>query len=332
MAMRVLITGGAGFIGSHLAERLLGQGHEVVLVDDLSTGRRENVAHLPGDRCELIEAAVGELDADGSWLAGVDRTYHLAAAVGVQRVVDRPVSCIENNVVDTARLLRAAARRRVPTLIASSSEVYGKSCSVPFGEDDDVTYGGTIYSRWAYAMTKALDEHLALAHYRTEGLAVVIARLFNTVGPRQTGRYGMVLPRMIHRAVSGQPIQVYGDGRQTRCFCHVSDVVEALARLLGCAECHGRVFNVGSDEEWSIDAVADRVLELTGSTAGKTYLPYEQAYGAAFDDLRRRVPDLSRVRRAIGFEPTRSLDEILRELVDRARPSGDRAGEQAQHA
>jgi len=330
--MRVLITGGAGFIGSHLAEWLLAQGHAVVLVDDLSTGRRENVGHLLGDRCELIESAVADLDAAGTWLAGVDQMYHLAAAVGVQLVVDRPVSCIENNVVDTARLLRGAAERGVPTLIASSSEVYGKSSSVPFGEDDDVTYGATTFSRWAYAMTKALDEHLALAHYRTDGLPVVIARLFNTVGPRQTGQYGMVLPRLVHRAVSGQPIQVYGDGRQTRCFCHVADVVEALPKLLGRAECHGRVFNLGSDEEWSIDAVADRVIELTGSTAGKEYVPYEQAYGAAFDDLRRRVPDLSRARQAIGFEPTRSLDEILRELVERARSRGDRAAEQTQHA
>lgn len=328
-----MITGGAGFIGSHLAERLLSRGQRVTLVDDLSTGRRSNVAHLLGDRCRLIERRVGDMPADGRWLEGVDGLYHLAAAVGVKLIVDEPVSSIENNILETAGLLRAASARGVPTLVTSSSEVYGKSATVPFGEDDDVTYGPTVYSRWSYAMSKALDEHLALAHYRTHGLPVVVVRLFNTVGPRQSGQYGMVIPRLVHRATSGEPIEVYGDGRQTRCFCHVSDVVEALPKLLGDGACHGRVFNLGSDEEWTIDAVAERVLALTGSPAGKRYVPYEQAYGKAFDDLRRRVPDLGRVREAIGFEPRWSLDMILRELVEAARAShAGREAEQTQDA
>ncbi len=327
--MHVLITGGAGFIGSHLAESLLARGHRVSLVDDLSTGRRDHVAGLLGERCTLTECRVADLPSDGSWLDGVDQVYHLAAAVGVQLIVDQPVSSIENNVVETAGLLRAAASRGVPTLITSSSEVYGKSTAVPFREDDDVTYGSTMFSRWSYAMTKALDEHLALAHYRTDGLPVVIVRLFNTVGPRQTGQYGMVLPRLVNRAVAGEPIQVYGDGQQTRCFCHVSDVVRALPKLLGRADCHGRVFNLGSDEEWSINAVADRVIELSGSTAGKCHVPYEKAYGTAFDDLRRRVPDLTRVGEAIGYRPTRSLDAILTELIDLARAG---SMERTQHA
>jgi len=317
--MHTLVTGGAGFIGSHLVELLLSQGRSVHIVDDLSTGRRENVAHLLGPRCTLDVRRVADLPADGGWLAGVDQVYHLAAAVGVQLIVDQPVRSIETNVMETAHLLRCVGEAGVPTLIASSSEVYGKSDRVPFREDDDVTYGSTAFSRWSYAMAKALDEYLALAHHARGGLPVVIVRLFNTVGPRQVGQYGMVIPRFIQKALSNQPIDVYGDGRQTRCFCHVSDVASAMPRLLGERACRGGRFNLGSDEEVSIRELADRVIAATGSTGGVRYVPYDQAYQSGFDDLRRRVPDLSRIRDAIGFQPTRDLDAILDELVDHAR-------------
>jgi UDP-glucose 4-epimerase len=319
MSKSVLITGGAGFIGSHLAELLLGQGCAVHIVDDLSTGRRENIAHLLGDRCRLTVSKVADLPGDLAWAEGVDEIYHLAAAVGVKLIVDDPVGCIETNLLDTIKVLRAAAPRRIPILITSSSEVYGKSDRVPFGEDDDVTYGSTVYSRWSYAMAKALDEHLALAHVASEDLPVVIVRLFNTVGPRQTGRYGMVVPRFIEKALANEPIEIYGSGRQTRCFCHVGDVVPALVRLLARPECYGRVFNLGSDEEVSVEQLADRVIELTGSTGGKRWVDYDQAYQTRFDDLHRRVPDLTRIKRAIGFEPTRDLDAILEELIALAR-------------
>jgi len=321
--MHTLITGGAGFIGSHLAEQLLSQGCTVHIVDDLSTGRRENIAPLLGERCTLDVRRVSELDPDGDWLDGVDQIYHLAAAVGVQLIVDEPVRSIETNVNDTAHLLRIAAQRNVPTLIASSSEVYGKSQRVPFKEDDDVTYGSTQFSRWSYAMAKALDEYLALAHHRRSGLPVVVARLFNTVGPRQLGQYGMVIPRFIENGLSNVPIEIYGTGRQTRCFCHVSDVASAMAGLLGTRACWGGVFNLGSDEEVSIRELADRVIAATGSTGGVRYVPYDQAYQTRFDDLQRRVPDLSRIREAIDFKPTYDLDAIVAELLGDANAASE---------
>lgn len=317
--MRVVITGGAGFVGSHLAEHLLGAGHAVLLIDDLSTGRRENVEHLLGDRCELRISRVGELPADASWLDGVDQVYHLAAAVGVKLIVDQPVASIENNVLETAAVLRAVAGRGVPTLVTSSSEVYGKSTRVPFRETDDVVYGPTIYSRWSYAMAKALDEQLALAHHAARGLPVVIVRLFNTVGPRQVGEYGMVIPRFIQKALADEPIEVYGDGRQTRCFVHVRDVAAALPKLLGDTACHGSVYNLGGSDEVTIERLARRVIERSGSRSQVVHVPYDQAYQTRFDDLRRRVPDLGRVQEAIGFAPTASLDEMIDELIASGR-------------
>lgn len=317
--MRILITGGAGFIGSHLARRLLADGHELVLVDDLSTGRRDNVAELLGERCELRCQRVGEALADDAWMQSIDAIYHLAAAVGVQLIVDEPVHTIETNVLETSAVLRSAARFGTPVLLTSSSEVYGKSSRVPFSEDDDVVYGATCYNRWSYAATKAIDEYLALNYHKTHELPVVIVRLFNTIGPGQIGRYGMVVPRFIERALADKPIEIYGDGQQTRCFCHVSDVVGAMVRLLSTPACCGRVYNLGSDEEVTIDELADRIIALTGSSAGKRYVDYQTAYGAAFDDLRRRVPDLDRIRQAIGFEPTCTLDQMLRQLIDAAR-------------
>ena len=317
--MRILITGGAGFVGSHLARRLLADGHDLVLVDDLSTGRRDNVAELLGEHCELRCQQIGEALADDAWMKSIDAIYHLAAAVGVQLIVDEPVHTIETNVLETSAVLKSAARFGTPVLLTSSSEVYGKSSRVPFSEDDDVVYGATCYNRWSYAATKAIDEYLALNYHKTHKLPVVIVRLFNTIGPGQIGRYGMVVPRFIERALADKPIEIYGDGQQTRCFCHVSDVVGAMVRLLSTPACYGGVYNLGSDEEVTIDELADRIIALTGSGAGKQYVDYQTAYGAAFDDLRRRVPDLSRIRQAIGFEPTRSLDQILRQLIDAAR-------------
>lgn len=313
--MNILITGGAGFIGSHLTRHLLTQGHSVHLLDDLSTGRESNVADLLGPRCVLQRQRVGDALSNIAWLQRFDQIYHLAAAVGVQLIVDNPVYTIETNVLETAKIFDAAAAFRIPILVTSSSEVYGKSEKVPFSEDDDVVYGSTVFSRWSYAATKALDEYLALAHHRKSGLGVVVVRLFNTVGPGQVGQYGMVVPRFVEKAMKGEPIEIYGDGKQSRCFCHVRDVVEALPKLLSHAACHGRVFNLGSDKEVSIEELADRVIALSGSRSGKLRVPYEKAYGAKFDDLRRRVPNLARIRQAIGYEPTRTLDQILEELI-----------------
>lgn len=327
--MKVLITGGAGFIGSHLARRLVGEGHHVHILDDLSTGRRENVADLIGPRCVLQVQRASEALGQYAWLAGFDAIYHLAAAVGVQLIVDRPVYTIEDNIMETAATLRAAAAFNIPVLITSSSEVYGKSDRVPFREDDDVTYGSTAYSRWSYAMTKALDEYLALAHHRQTGAPVVIVRLFNTVGPGQIGQYGMVVPRFVERAVAGRPIEIYGDGRQTRCFCHVGDVTAALPRLLAEPTCWGGVFNLGSDEEVTIEELADRTIRLAGSVSRKVHVDYDQAYNTRFDDLRRRVPDLSRVRQAIDWRPTKRLDDILGELIDQARRTAPGSSEKS---
>jgi len=320
--MNVLITGGAGFIGSHLARLLLEQGHTVHLLDNLSTGRRDNIAGLLGEfdgRVRLQVQSVSEALSNFAWVRHFDQIYHLAAAVGVKLIVDDPVHTIENNVVDTARVLQAASAFDIPILVTSSSEVYGKSDRVPFREDDDVTYGATKHARWSYAATKAIDEYLAMAHHRQTGLATVVVRLFNTVGPGQIGRYGMVLPRFIESALEGRPIEVYGDGRQTRCFCWVGDVVTALPKLLASPSCRGGVYNLGSDEEVTITDLAERVIALSGSSSEIRFVPYEDAYGADFDDLRRRVPDLHRVRAAIGYAPTRTLDQIVTELITRAK-------------
>lgn len=317
--MNILITGGAGFIGSHLSRLLLDQGHTLHLLDNLSTGRRENVAELLGDRCRLQVQTVGEAFADFNWLAQFDQIYHLAAAVGVKLIVDDPVHTIETNVLETARVLQGAAAFGVPVLITSSSEVYGKSDRVPFSEEDDVIYGPTVFSRWSYAATKAIDEYLAMAYHRQFELGTVVVRLFNTVGPRQVGNYGMVIPRFVAAAVAGDPISVYGDGEQSRCFTHVGDVVAAMPKLLAKTDCHGRVFNLGSDREISIADLAKRVIELAESKSEIVYVPYEEAYTQKFEDLRRRIPNLSRIREAIDYAPTRDLDAILTELIALAR-------------
>jgi UDP-glucose 4-epimerase len=315
--MRYLVTGGAGFIGSHLTERLLDEGHGVLVLDDLSTGRYDNVAHLEGRAgFELRVASVTESEVIERCVTECQAVFHLASAVGVRLVVEEPVKTIETIVGGTDVVLRACARYRRPFLLTSTSEVYGKSDKIPFGEADDCVMGPTTTRRWAYACAKMLDEFLAQAHWIQTKLPVVIARLFNTVGPRQTGRYGMVIPRFVAQGLAGEPITVYGDGTQTRCFAHVRDVVGALIRLLGHAEAAGGVFNVGNDEEISILALAERVRALTGGKSPIRKIPYSEAYAAGFEDMVRRVPDLTKIRRLIGYRATCDLDQILADIVE----------------
>jgi len=317
-AKRALVTGGAGFIGSHLVERLLNRGDRVTVVDDLSTGRRAN---LPDEHPHLrfIEAQVDAALASFGPGELFDEIYHLAAAVGVKLVIDEPIRSIQTNVEQTAALLRFAAerakRRPARTLIASSSEVYGKGVKTPFSEDDDVLYGPTSVSRWSYASSKAIDEYLALAYHQKHGLPITVARFFNTVGPRQVGMYGMVLPRFVAAALQGRDLTVFGDGTQTRCFCDVRDVVEALPKLVAKPECAGRVFNVGSDHPISISDLADLVIDTLGSSSGKRFIPYEEAYESGFEDLMQRQPDLHRIRSTIRFEPAFDLTKTIRDIA-----------------
>ncbi len=317
----MLVTGGAGFIGSHLVDLLLSRGDSVVVVDDLSTGRIENLGPLPRERLTFIHSTVSKALAEMNGRERFDEIYHLAAAVGVRLIVDEPIRSIETNVGQTSALLAFAAvhgpgERPAPTLIASSSEVYGKAEKSPFSEEDDVVYGPTTRSRWSYAASKAIDEYLALAYHQQHGLPSVVARFFNTVGPRQVGSYGMVLPNFVEAAIAGRELVIHGDGKQSRCFCDVRDVVEVLPRLLRGTGCHGRVFNVGSDRSLTIDQLADLVIRTLSSRSGKRFIPYDQAYTAGFEDLRQRQPDLSRIRRAVGFAPARTLEQTIRDLAD----------------
>ncbi|HTI99915.1 MAG TPA: NAD-dependent epimerase/dehydratase family protein [Dongiaceae bacterium] len=308
----ILVTGGAGFIGSHLVERLLAEGKTVVVLDDLSTGSRENlqaVRHHPGLR--LITSKISAC-AELPELAGrAEFIYHLAAAVGVDLVVKSPIHVIENNLRETELLLQAAAPGRVPVLVASTSEVYGKSQNESFAETDDLLIGPPTQSRWSYACSKLMDEFLALAYAQERALPVIIVRLFNTVGPRQTGRYGMVLPRFIAAARRNEPLQVYGDGQQTRCFGYVLDTVEALVRLQNCAAARGEIFNIGGTEEVSIHELAERVIATLGSKSSIELLPYSQAYAPGFADMRRRKPAVEKLARTIQFRPATTLEEII---------------------
>jgi UDP-glucose 4-epimerase len=314
--MRTLVTGGAGFIGSHLAERLLGSGHEVVALDNLSTGSLQNLSGIiDHPKFRFVYDNVRNSETVHILIEQCDLVFHLAAAVGVQLIVDQPVHTIETNIHGTEVVLSVANKFRKPVLIASSSEVYGKTEHVPFREDDDTLLGATRCSRWAYACSKAIDEFLGLAYYEQFGLPVVIARFFNTVGARQTGQYGMVIPRFVERALRNEPLQIYGTGQQARCFGYVGDVVGAVIDLILCGTAFGRVYNIGGTEEITIEQLADKIIELTGSRSRKEYLSYEQAYGRPFDDMLRRVPGLERIKQAVGFEPQTGLDEILKEVI-----------------
>jgi nucleoside-diphosphate-sugar epimerase len=315
--VKILITGGAGFIGSHLAQRLLGMGHEVVVIDDLSTGSRANIAGIiSNSKFQFVQDSVRNSDTMHILAQQCDVIIHLAAAVGVQLIVDEPVRTIETNIHGTEVVLEVANKFRKKVLLASTSEVYGKSESVPFREDDDTVLGSTRFTRWSYACSKAIDEFLGLAYYQQYDLPVIVVRFFNTVGPRQTGQYGMVIPRFVERALKSEPLLIYGTGRQSRCFCYVQDVIDAVVGLMNCDEAPGRVYNVGSTEEINIESLADKVIELTSSRSEKQYLSYEQAYGRPFDDMMRRVPCLDRINELIGFEPRTPLKETLKLIIE----------------
>jgi UDP-glucose 4-epimerase len=332
---RYLITGGMGFIGSHLAEALLDRGCQVTVVDNLSTGQFQNIEHLvdrPGFQF-AVDNITSEVVID-RLVSECDVIFHLAAAVGVKLVVEDPVQTIEINVMGTEAVLKAALRYRAKVLIASTSEVYGKGARIPFAEADDCVLGPTSHSRWGYAASKMVDEFIGLAYYRQKGLPVIIFRLFNTVGPRQTGRYGMVIPSLVQQALRGEPLTVYGDGQQSRCFAHVYDVIEALLGLADCPTAAGQVFNVGSTEEITVLNLARRVLRTVDEQSGNlsdelagqglpytlrddriVFVPYAQAYAVGFEDMRRRVPDTSKIYQYIGWQPRRTLDNILHDVV-----------------
>ncbi len=315
--MRALITGGAGFIGSHLAEGLLNDGHEATVIDDLSTGSIDNIAHLkrrPGFLYSIDTITNEPLLAE--LIDQSDIVFHLAAAVGVKLIVEKPVHTIETNVRGTEVVLKHANKKKKLVVVASTSEVYGKSTSVPFHEDDDLVLGPTPKHRWAYACSKAIDEFLALAYWKEKKLPVIIVRLFNTVGPRQTGQYGMVMPTFIRQALAGHPITVFGDGTQSRSFTYVGDVVWALLRLAAEPKAVGQVLNIGNGEEITIRGLAEKVKALTASPSEIVTVPYDQAYEAGFEDMPRRVPDIGKIRQMIGYDPKVDLDEIVRRIVD----------------
>lgn len=315
--MKALITGGAGFIGSHLAERLLQTGHEVVTIDDLSTGSLDNLKNVkdnPGFR--FVYDNVRNSETMHVLIEQCDMVFHLAAAVGVQLIVDQPVHTIETNIHGSEVVLDIANKFRKKVLIASSSEVYGKSEAVPFHEDDDTVLGSTKFSRWAYACSKAIDEFLGQAYYEQYGLPVVIARFFNTVGPRQTGQYGMVIPRFVERALKNEPILIYGTGQQARCFGYVGDVIDGVVALMNCPKAPGRVYNIGSTEEITIEALADKIIKMTGSKSEKKFISYEEAYGKPFDDMMRRVPCIDRIKETVGYEPKTSLEQTLKSVIE----------------
>jgi UDP-glucose 4-epimerase len=315
--MRALITGGAGFIGSHLSEALLDQGHDVLILDNLSTGSIDNIAHLksrPG-----FEYFIDSVDNQPLLAELIDRSdvvFHFAAAVGVKLIVEQPVHTIETNVYGTEVVLKHANKKKKLVVIASTSEVYGKSNDVPFREDSDLVMGPTPKHRWAYACSKAIDEFLALAYWKERKLPVIIVRFFNTVGPRQTGRYGMVIPNFVRQALAGEPITVFGDGSQSRAFTHVSDVVGALVKLIAEPKAIGQVVNIGTTEEVTIRALAERVRALSGSQSAIKLVPYDEAYESGFEDMPRRLPDLTKVEKLIGYKPMHTLDDILGQVIE----------------
>jgi UDP-glucose 4-epimerase len=320
--MRFLLTGGAGFVGSHLAEALLDRGHSVHVIDDLSTGSMDNIVHLksrPGFSY-VIDSIMNE-SLTAELIDRADVVFHLAAAVGVKLIVEQPVRTIETNVHGTEIVLTLASKKNKLVIIFSTSEVYGKNEDVPFREDADLVMGPTMKHRWAYACSKALDEFLALAYWKERKLPVIVVRLFNTVGPRQTGRYGMVIPNFVRQALAGEPITVFGDGTQRRSFTYVGDVVNGLIALADNPQAIGQVFNIGNSEEISIGALAERVKSMAGSASPIVKIPYDKAYEAGFEDMPRRVPDLSKIRGLVGYNPTVGLEEILRRVIDHVRES-----------
>jgi UDP-glucose 4-epimerase len=318
--VKALLTGGAGFIGSHLAERLLELGHEVRVLDNLSTGSIDNIVHLKGrDGFSYVIDSVTNEPLLAEMIDHCDVVYHLAAAVGVKLIVEQPVHTIETNVHGTEVVLKHANKKKKLVVIASTSEVYGKSADVPFREGADLVLGATVKHRWAYACSKLIDEFLALAYWKEKKLPVIIVRLFNTVGPRQTGQYGMVLPNFVRQALAGQPITVFGDGTQSRSFTYVADVVDALVKLAQEPRAIGEVFNIGNTEEVTIKELAQRVKRITASDSPVQFIPYDQAYEAGFEDMPRRVPDITKVHDLVGYQPRLSLDEIVCRVVEHFR-------------
>lgn len=315
--MKALVTGGAGFIGSHLAERLLKDGDRVAVIDNLSTGSLENIRHFKNNsNFDFTEGDIRDAKLLEILVEQSDVVFHLAAAVGVKLIADKPVHTIETNINGTSMVLEACNKFGKKVLLASSSEIYGKSEAAVFDEGDDIVLGSTSFSRWSYACSKAIDEFLGLAFYQQYGLGVVIVRIFNTIGPRQTGQYGMVVPRFVQWALSNEPVLIYGSGQQKRCFCYVGDVVDGLIRLCDCEQAVGQAYNIGSNEEISIEGLADKIIEKTGSRSTKELVPYEVAYGRPIEDMMRRVPRLKRIKKTIGWEPKTSLDESLAVIIE----------------
>ena len=320
MANNILVTGGAGFIGSHLCERLVHLGHHVVAIDDLSTGRLENITHLrPLPSFQFVRESITNLQVLDRLASEADTIVHLAAAVGVKLIVEDPVHTIRTNIMGSEAVLTTANRYGCKVLIASTSEVYGKGVKVPFQEEDDRLIGSTTHSRWAYATSKAVDEFMGLAYHQQFGLPVVILRFFNTVGPRQTGRYGMVVPRFVRMALRNESITVYGDGSQSRCFGDVADVVGAVIKLADHPQAVGQVFNIGTTEEVTILELANRVKELAESDSEIKFMPYDEAYAPGFEDMQRRVPSIAKISSLIGYKPKYALDDILRRVIEYER-------------
>jgi len=315
--MRSLITGGAGFIGSHLAEALLNRGQEVVVLDNLSTGRLENIAGFQGKSgFEFFEADVRDVSVLEGLVEKCDFVYHLAAAVGVQLIADRPVHTIKTNIEGTEVALELCNKYKRKIIIASSSEVYGKSDKIPFCEEDDLVLGNTSLSRWSYACSKAIDEFLGLAYYQQFGLEVIIGRFFNMIGPKQTGQYGMVVPRFVQAALKNEPVSIYGSGRQSRCFCYVGDLVKALIALMECKEAAGEVYNIGSDEEITIEGLADKIIEMTDSKSKKVFIGYEKAYGRVIEDMMRRKPSVNKLKKMVSWQREKNLEQTLEIIID----------------
>ncbi len=320
MRQDILVTGGAGFIGSHLCEHLVASGHTVVAIDDLSTGRLENIIALRSQpNFQFVRESICNTQVLDRLTSQANTIIHLAAAVGVKLIVEDPVHTIRTNVIGSEMVLTAANRYGCKVLVASSSEVYGKGTRIPFHEEDDCLLGPTTHNRWAYATSKAIDEFLGLAYYHQFGLPVVIMRFFNTIGPRQTGRYGMVVPRFVRQALRNEPLTVYGDGQQSRCFADVADVVEAVVKLAEHSEAIGQVYNIGSTQEITIQALAQRIIALTGSQSEIQYLPYDEAYAPGFEDMRRRVPAIKKIQQLIGYHPRYTLDDTLLRVIDYER-------------